>query len=73
MTWKNHDIESRGSNPRDHAHPTRPYWKRAHRDWRAWFAVLLMVGMMVIYVMTDSLALSPGNTGGQPMPETGAP
>jgi hypothetical protein len=76
MVWKTHDVESRGSNPRDHAHPPRlptPYWRRAHRDWRVWFAAFLMLGMMMIYILTDSLAFSPGNTGGQPVPEMTAP
>ena len=25
-----------------------PYWKRAHRDWRFWVALLLMLGAMVV-------------------------
>ncbi len=73
MSREKHNIESMGSKPRDHAHPRRPYWKRAHRDWRAWAAIGLMLAMMAIYILTDSLAFSPGNTGGQPMPEMGAP
>jgi hypothetical protein len=41
----------------------RPYWKRAHRDWRFWAAVGLMFAAMVIYVMSDDLA---GWTRGRP-------
>lgn len=73
MTRKHHDIESLGANPRDHTHPPRPYWKRAHRDWRAWTIAAILLALMLVYVMTDSLALSPGDTGGQPVPEMSAP
>jgi hypothetical protein len=73
MTPKRHDVESLGSNPRDRAHPPRPYWTRAHRDWRVWCAALLMLAVMLIFVLTDSLALRPGTTGGQPVPEMNAP
>jgi type II secretory pathway component PulL len=76
MAWKKkHDVESLGSNPRNHAHPlsqSRPYWKRAHRDWRVWFVAILLLALMLVYVMTDSLALTPGR-GGESMPETNAP
>jgi hypothetical protein len=49
-----------------------PYWKRAHHDWRFWVALLLMLGAMLIYLMTDDLSMVPhirarpaqsGNTG----------
>ena len=33
----------------------RPYWKRAHRDWRMWVGVILMLTCMVIYLMTGDL------------------
>ena len=35
----------------------RPYWKYAHRDWRIWVAVVIMVGGMIIYVMTDDFSM----------------
>lgn len=72
MHSKKHDPESRGSNPRDHAHPPRRTWRHAHRDWRVWIAIGIMLAMVAIYVLTDSLAFRPGNTG-QPMPEMNAP
>ena len=40
-----------------HAH--RPYWKRAHRDWRFWIAVFFIFSALAIYVMSDDLALVP--------------
>ena len=36
-----------------------PYWKRAHRDWRIWVAVLLMIAGMVVYVMSEDLSSRP--------------
>jgi hypothetical protein len=37
----------------------RPYWTRAHRDWRVWVGVVLMIACMIIYLMSDDLALRP--------------
>ena len=44
-----------------HAH--RPYWKRAHRDWRIWCFVILMLVAMFIYLATGDLRW---RVGGQP-------
>jgi len=40
-------------------HEHRPYWKRAHHDWKFWAALVLMLTAMLIYVMTDDLAFVP--------------
>ena len=40
-------------------HEHHPYWKRAHRDWRFWVALALMLAAMLIYVMTDDLSIVP--------------
>jgi hypothetical protein len=37
----------------------RPYWTRAHRDWRVWVGVVLMLAAMMIYLMTNDLAWGP--------------
>ena len=37
----------------------RPYWKRAHHDWRFWVGLVLMLAAITIYVMSDDLALLP--------------
>ena len=37
----------------------RPYWTRAHRDWRVWVGVTLMLALMIVYLMTDDLAWGP--------------
>jgi hypothetical protein len=34
----------------------RPYWTRAHRDWRVWVGVVLMLAAMTVYLMTNDLA-----------------
>jgi hypothetical protein len=39
--------------PVHHGHP--PYWRRAHRDWRIWFCVILMLAAMLVYLMTGDL------------------
>jgi hypothetical protein len=38
---------------------SRPYWTRAHRDWRAWVGAILMVTLIIIYLMTDDLSWGP--------------
>jgi len=40
-----------------HAH--RPYWKRAHRDWRVWVVLFFLFAALFVYVMSDDLALVP--------------
>ncbi len=40
-------------------HEHRPYWKRAHHDWRFWVALILMLAAMFIYTMTDDLSIVP--------------
>jgi hypothetical protein len=48
-----HEESDSDSVQKDH----RPYWKRAHRDWRIWVAVVLITAAMVVYVMSDDLSL----------------
>ena len=33
----------------------KPYWTRAHRDWRIWVFVALMLTCMFIYIITGDL------------------
>ncbi len=50
--------DSQGGPDRDGVQKDhRPYWKRAHQDWRVWAAVFLMIAAMIVYVMSDDLAL----------------
>jgi len=44
---------------KDHHQHTGAYWKLAHRDWRLWVGVVLMLAAMIIYLMTDDLAWRP--------------
>jgi hypothetical protein len=51
-------------------HPAHDaYWKRAHRDWRVWVGVVVMLAALTIYIMTDDLAWRPRL---QPQPQTSA-
>ncbi len=38
----------------------RPYWKRAHRDWRIWIGLFFCLAAIIIYVLSDDLAFMPG-------------
>jgi hypothetical protein len=60
-----HDTESAGAKARDHAHPRQHFLKRAHRDWRVWAAVVLMLAMIVTYVVTVDLSILPGQRSAQ--------
>jgi hypothetical protein len=73
MTKNTHDPEGKGDKPLNHAHPRRPYWKHAHRDWRVWIAVALMLASMLVYLLSDNLSLRPGSRTSQPMPEANLP
>ncbi len=69
MSGNKHSVESEDAKPRDHVHPRHHFWKRAHRDWRVWCAVVLMIALILVYVMSDNLSLSPGRHAIQPTPE----
>jgi hypothetical protein len=44
-----------GHSP-DNVHRShRPYWKRAHRDWRIWIGVIVMLAALLIYLATGDL------------------
>lgn len=73
MSSNKHSVESEGSKPRDHEHPRHHFWKRAHKDWRVWGAVVLMFALIMVYVMTNSLSLRPSKSAVQPTPEANLP
>jgi hypothetical protein len=73
MSASKHDVESEGSKPRDHEHQRHHFWRHAHRDWRVWTAVILMLAMMLVYVMTNDLSLRPGKRAAQPTPAANMP
>jgi hypothetical protein len=37
----------------------RPYWKRAHRDWRVWIGLFFCLAAIIIYVLSEDLAWMP--------------
>jgi hypothetical protein len=49
--------DSGGKNEAIHG----PYWLRAHRDWRFWAVVWLMLLAMATYVFTNDLAWRSGH------------
>lgn len=51
----------------------RPYWKRAHHDWRFWVFLVLMIVAMVVYIVTQDLSMGTRGTQHQPVPENVAP
>ncbi|WP_417380129.1 hypothetical protein [Gimesia sp.] len=57
-----------GSQGNDHSHNHPSYLKRAHRDWRTYVAVILMLAGMVVYVMTMDLSEQPADTPPLPAP-----
>ena len=48
-----------GHHPDNHHPGYRPYWKRAHTDWRLWIGVVLMFAAMIYYLMSMDLAWRP--------------
>jgi hypothetical protein len=37
----------------------RPYWRRAHRDWRFWVAAIFIFAAIGVYVWTVDLSVVP--------------
>jgi hypothetical protein len=68
-----HDSESQGAKARDHAHPRHHFFRRAHRDWRVWVALVLMIAMVFVYVLSDNLSLRPGHRAGPTTPAAVGP
>ncbi len=72
MTEIGHDHQHIGGRDHDNAHHGhRPYWKRAHHDWRFWVGVFFMSAAIIIYVMSGDLAWRPRSQRQQPQSEVG--
>ncbi len=56
-----------------HNKPDGFKWRNAHRDWRVWGVVVVMVALMVVYVMTSNLSLVPGQPRRASTPEATIP
>jgi hypothetical protein len=52
----------------EHAQSHHPYWRRAHRDWKLWVVVLLMLGAMAVYLTSNDLSVQPHAPATQPVP-----
>jgi hypothetical protein len=46
-------------NQDDQSGQLPPYWKRAHRDWRMWVALVFMLAAITIYILSEDLAFLP--------------
>jgi hypothetical protein len=46
----------------------RAYWRRAHKDWRLWVVVALMLLAMSTYVMSMDESVLPGGRTQAPVP-----
>ncbi len=63
------EIQRNHSSPHSDSvhHGHRPYWRGAHRDWRVWVGLFLMLTAMIIYLMTNDLAGWHGDRQRQPL------
>ena len=52
-----HHRDHHANPPEGESHPA---WRRAHKDWRLWVVVGLMLLAMLTYVMTMDEAVRPG-------------
>jgi hypothetical protein len=54
------ELETNMSNDAPHLphghREDRPYWKRAHHDWRFWFGLTAMLVAISFYVVTNNLS-----------------
>ena len=66
------DHKKRGHHRDHHANPPEEQgqaaWRRAHKDWRLWAVVILMLLAMFIYLMTMDEAVQPGGRPREAMP-----
>jgi hypothetical protein len=64
--------EPQSDHPHTHFkkdHPTqKPYWQRAHLDWKLWAAVVIMLAAMWVYLKSNDLSHAPGTPPRQPVP-----
>jgi hypothetical protein len=48
-----------GPHPDNSQEGDRPYWKRAHRDWRIWVGLFFCLAAIIIYVLSEDLSFMP--------------
>jgi hypothetical protein len=49
-------------------HGEKPYWKRAHHDWKFWVALFFLLFAMWIYIRSNDLSVRPNGHTQQPVP-----
>ena len=59
MDKNEHDPHQHDGNEHNAIHPTRPYWKRMHYDWRFWVGGFLILVAITYYVMSNNFAFAP--------------
>jgi hypothetical protein len=57
MNETKHSHHGHGIPDGEHIPHDRPYWQRAHRDWRLWVALFFCLAAITMYVMSDDLSL----------------
>jgi hypothetical protein len=55
---RTHTHHETGPHP-SASQQSRPYWMRAHRDWRFWIAVICITAALGIYISSVDLSLVP--------------
>jgi hypothetical protein len=68
-----HEHAYKGGQARHPDQHPGPVWKRLHRHWWTWIAVLLMLAAMVVYVLSDNEMLRPRGKVQQPIPAADGP
>ncbi len=76
MANRSHNHQhTREEHEKEHQHhggeSAGPYWKRMHRDWRFWTALLLMLAAMAVYLLSGNEALRPNGTVHPSVPAAG--
>jgi hypothetical protein len=68
MAQHSHHGDAHGHHGHEgHAHQHKKKGP-VHKDWRVWFAVVLMLVAMAVYVLSDDESITPGGPE-QAMPE----
>lgn len=74
MTERGHGHHDHGDHHgHAHAHAHGPWITRAHKDWKTWVVVGLMLLAMVVYVITMDESIIPGGGGKTQQPVPAAP
>ena len=71
MTHHDHQHDHHHGKHHDHGHPPRK--RGAHKDWRAWLVVILMLAAMWMYLRTMDESIQPGGEMKPGMPAAPGP